>query len=138
YWPYDAEARVVAQFVALEAEPPSIASEVAFRPIGHLRFAFRGTPLISLPACWIEGYAGGLFVPFKDQTSGKETYGAGRYLLDTIKSADLGSDFATNEVVLDFNYAYHPSCTYDPIWVCPLAPPDSRLSIPVRAGERLR
>src|SRR5437588_4473024 len=41
YWPYDAEARVVAQFVALEAEPPSIASEVAFRPIGHLRFAFR-------------------------------------------------------------------------------------------------
>jgi len=82
-------------------------------------------------------YAGGLFVPFKDATSGHETYGGGRYLLDTIKSADLGSDAATGTVVLDFNYAYHPSCTYDPRWVCPLAPPDSRLTIPIRAGERL-
>ena len=92
---------------------------------------------MSLGAFWIEGYAGGLFVPFKDATSGHETYGGGRYLLDTIKSADLGSDAATGMVVLDFNYAYHPSCTYDPRWVCPLAPPDSRLAIPVRAGERL-
>jgi uncharacterized protein (DUF1684 family) len=76
-------------------------------------------------------------VPFRDATSGRETYGGGRYLLDTIKSADLGSDAASDTVMLDFNYAYHPSCTYDPRWVCPLAPPDSRLAIPIRAGERL-
>jgi uncharacterized protein (DUF1684 family) len=41
-------------------------------------------------------------------------------------------------VILDFNYAYHPSCAYDPIWVCPLAPPDSRLPISVEAGEKLQ
>jgi uncharacterized protein (DUF1684 family) len=111
-------------------------SEIAFRRIGQLEFQLNHQPL-TLAAFWIEGYAGGLFVPFTDATSNHETYGGGRYLLDTIKSADLGSDAATGTVVLDFNYAYHPSCTYDPQWVCPLAPPDSRLAIPVRAGERL-
>jgi uncharacterized protein (DUF1684 family) len=110
--------------------------EIAFRRIGQLEFQLNHQPL-TLAAFWIEGYAGGLFVPFTDATSNHETYGGGRYLLDTIKSADLGSDAATGTVVLDFNYAYHPSCTYDPQWVCPLAPPDSRLAIPVRAGERL-
>jgi uncharacterized protein (DUF1684 family) len=84
------------------------------------------------------GYAGGLFVPFRDATSGQETYGGGRYLLDTIKSADFGSQVDPASVVLDFNYAYHPSCAYDPRWVCPLAAPDSRVPIPIRAGERLR
>jgi uncharacterized protein (DUF1684 family) len=77
-------------------------------------------------------------VPFRDGTSGKETYGAGRYLLDTIKSADFGSDAAAGTVVLDFNYAYHPSCAYDPRWVCPLAPPENRLTLPIRAGEQSR
>jgi uncharacterized protein len=137
YWPYDPVARVTAQFSPAEDEsPPSTAGEVPFRRIGHLDFTFHGTRL-SLAALWIEGYAGGLFVPFRDSTSGHETYGAGRYLLDTIKSADLGSDAATDTVVLDFNYAFHPSCAYDPRWVCPLAPPDSRLAIPIRVGERL-
>ena len=136
YWPFDPILRVLAQFVPIPTEPPPPASEVAFRRIGHLEFQINNQPL-TLGAFWIEGYAGGLFVPFKDATSGHETYGGGRYLLDTIKSADLGSDAETGMVVLDFNYAYHPSCTYDPRWVCPLAPPDSRLAIPVRAGERL-
>jgi len=136
YWPFDPTGRVEAQFVPLANERPTPPSEVAFRRIGHLEFQINHQPL-SLGAFWIEGYAGGLFVPFKDATTGHETYGGGRYLLDTIKSADLGSDAETGIQVLDFNYAYHPSCTYDPRWVCPLAPPDSRLAIPVRAGERL-
>ena len=137
YWPFDPTLRVVAQFTEKELEPPHAPpSEIAFRRIGQLEFKLNDQAL-TLGAFWIEGYAGGLFVPFKDATSGHETYGGGRYLLDTIKSADLGSDAATGTVVLDFNYAYHPSCTYDPQWVCPLAPPDSRLAIPVRAGERL-
>ena len=138
YWPFDPDARVVAEFVESvvgEPAPPTV-GEIAFRPIGQLRFTFKGIDS-SLPAMWIEGYAGGLFVPFKDATSGRQTYGGGRYLLDTIKSADLGSHATTNTVTLDFNYAYHPSCTYDPVWVCPLAPPDSRLPIPVEAGESL-
>ncbi|MCA1644071.1 MAG: DUF1684 domain-containing protein [Chloroflexi bacterium] len=140
YWPHDPEMRVAAQFKPLDGQPPQPAAqagpgEVAFTRIGHFEFHIQSQPF-TLAAFWIEGYAGGLFVPFKDATSGQETYGGGRYLLDTIKSADLGSDAATATVVLDFNYAYHPSCTYDPQWVCPLAPPDSRLAPPIRAGER--
>jgi uncharacterized protein len=137
YWPYDPNVRVTATFEPLEQEaPPPPPSEIAFRRIGALHFQLNGSNQ-ALPTFWIEGYAGGLFVPFKDATSGHATYGGGRYLLDTIKSADLGSDLTQNEVVLDFNYAYHPSCTYDPVWICPLAPPDSRLNMPMQAGERL-
>ena len=92
YWPFDPQARVEARFVPVEEEPPNPdAGEVAFRRIGHLEFDLHGQAL-SLGAFWIEGYAGGLFVPFTDATSAHETYGGGRYLLDTIKSADLGSD----------------------------------------------
>ncbi len=67
-------------------------------------------------------------------TAGKETYGAGRYLLDTVKGADLGNEDAA--LVLDFNFAYNPSCSYDPRWVCPLAPPPNRIDTEIRAGER--
>jgi uncharacterized protein (DUF1684 family) len=136
YWPFDPHGRVTAQFTPLASEQSRVAQEVEFERIGTLTFDLYGQQH-SLAAFWIVGYAGGLFVPFRDATTGSETYGAGRYLLDTIKSADLGADFARGTVVLDFNYAYHPSCAYDPRWVCPLAPPDSRLDIPVRAGERL-
>jgi uncharacterized protein (DUF1684 family) len=136
YWPYDAAARVVARFEAEEHAGSPSGTEVAFRRIGWLHFRYQGQAL-SLGAHWIEGYAGGLFVPFRDATAGSETYGGGRYVLDTIKSADLGSDVATGTVILDFNYAYHPSCAYDPRWVCPLAPPENRLPIAVRAGEKL-
>ncbi len=139
YWPFDPHARVVATLSshAEDAGAPEQCSEIAFTRIGTLSFELYGTHY-QLAALWIAGYAGGLFVPFKDATSGQQTYGGGRYLLDTIKSADLGSDAASGSVVLDFNYAYHPSCAYDPIWVCPLAPPDSRLPIPIHAGERSR
>jgi uncharacterized protein (DUF1684 family) len=119
--------------------PPSTAvpAEVAFHRIGTLSFELRQRPM-HLPALWIDGYAGGLFVPFRDATSGRQTYGGGRYLLDTIKSADLNSDLRDASVILDFNYAYHPSCAYDPVWVCPLAPPESRLPVAIEAGEQSR
>ncbi len=84
---------------------------------------------------WLLGYGGGVFLPFADATSGRETYGAGRYLLDTIKGADLGST-PDGLTILDFNFAYNPSCAYSPRYVCPLAPPTNRLPMPVRAGER--
>ena len=60
---------------------------------------------------WLTGYCGGVFLPFADATSGSETYGGGRYLLDTIKSADLGSD-AQGRLILDFTFSYTPSCSY--------------------------
>ena len=151
WWPYDPAYRISA-VLEVEAEaggphdepgagvlelPSSGAGGPRFRRIGRL--ALSG-PLgaRSLAAYWIEGYAGGLFLPFRDGTSGSETYGAGRYLLDTIKGADQGADDATGALLLDFNLAFHPSCAYDPRWVCPLAPPENRLDLPVPAGERLR
>lgn len=83
---------------------------------------------------WIEGYGGGLFLPFRDATSGDETYGGGRYLIDAIKGADLGLSPA-GRLVLDFNFAYNPSCAMDDRWMCPLAPPENTLPAPVRGGE---
>jgi uncharacterized protein (DUF1684 family) len=106
---------------------------------GFTRFATVGFELngeaCTLDAFWLDGYGGGLFLPFRDATSGRETYGACRYLLDTVKGSDLGAA-ADGRLVLDFNFAYNPSCAYDPRWVCPLAPPGSRLTVEVRAGER--
>ncbi len=85
---------------------------------------------------WIDGYGGGLFLPFRDATCGGETYGGGRYLLDTIKGADLGRG-EDGRLILDFNFAYHPSCAHAPDWICPLAPPENVLPNAVPAGERL-
>jgi uncharacterized protein len=86
---------------------------------------------------WIEGYGGGVFLPFSDDTNGVETYGGGRYLLDTIKGADLGAVRPDGTLLLDFNFSYFPSCAYSSRYACPLAPPGNRLPGPVRAGERL-
>ena len=117
------------------ALPASTSEVFRFRPVGTV--ALSG-PLEGhqLTVYWILGYAGGFFLPFKDATSGKETYGAGRYLLDTIKSADHGLD-ADGRMILDFNLAFHPSCAYDARWSCPLAPAENTLPVPVPAGERL-
>jgi uncharacterized protein (DUF1684 family) len=84
---------------------------------------------------WIEGYAGSVFLPFTDATTGETSYGAGRYLLDTLKGADLGSD-AQGRCILDFNFAYNPSCAYSPRWACPLAPAENTLPAQIEAGER--
>lgn len=116
--------------------PASGDEPFTFRRIGRVRL---GGPLAGaiLSVFWMEGYAGGLFLPFRDLTSGNETHGAGRYLLDTAKGADLGSDPATSELLLDFNVAYSPSCAYEPRWNCPLAPAENTLRRHVRVGERL-
>ncbi len=90
-----------------------------------------------LPLHRLDDYAGGLFLPFGDTTNGAATYRAGRYLLDTAKGADLGGDPASGTLVLDFNFAFHPSCAWDPRWACPLAPPEARLDFAIQAGERL-
>jgi uncharacterized protein (DUF1684 family) len=91
-------------------------------------------PVGKLDVFWVAVYGGGVFLPFRDGTSGAESYGGGRYLLDTVKGADLGG--TDGRLVVDFNYAYNPSCAYDPQWSCPLAPPADRLMVPIMAGER--
>lgn len=91
----------------------------------------------SLDVWRLTSYGGGLFVPVRDALAGRPggTYGGGRYLLDTIKGADLGSDPVQGTIVLDFNFAYNRSCAYDPAWACPLAPPGNVLAVPVPVGE---
>jgi uncharacterized protein len=81
-------------------------------------------------------YGGGLFVPVKDGSAGAQggTYGGGRYLVDTVKGADLGA--SDGVLVLDFNFAYNPSCAYDPGWACPLAQPGNTVSVDIPVGER--
>jgi uncharacterized protein (DUF1684 family) len=71
---------------------------------------------------------GELFIPFRDGTSGKESYGAARYL-------DL-DDTSDDSYVLDFNYAYNPYCAYSEDYVCPLPPQENWLTQEIRAGER--
>jgi uncharacterized protein len=88
-----------------------------------------------LDVWWLDAYGGGVFVPFRDATNRDTTYGGGRYLLDTVKGADLGS--TPSSLVLDFNYAYHPSCFYSPRWACPLAPAGNVLPTRIEAGERI-
>ena len=85
---------------------------------------------------WIEGYAGSIFLPFRDATSGVSSYAGGRYLLDSAKGADLGQD-AAGRTILDFNFAYNPSCAYSARWLCPLAPRENTLEVPIPAGERI-
>jgi hypothetical protein len=111
------------------------------RPLGFDRVGWLDVPFDGgsrkLALFWLPEYSGGLFLPFRDGTNGHETYGGGRYLLDTAKGADLGGDSAGGTVTIDFNFAYQPSCAFDPRWSCPLSPPDNRLDFEVRAGERI-
>ena len=134
YFPYDPAWRFVAEVVPAEPETRLIAGSGP-EPVAATRFAHARFGGHELELFWLEAYGGGLFLPFRDATSGPETYGGGRYLLDTVKGADLGAE--GGRLVLDFNFAYNPSCAYDPRWVCPLAPPGNRLPVAVRGGERV-
>lgn len=112
---------------------------VKYRRAGRLVFTLSGQDC-TLTVLSLVQYAGGLFVPFRDRTSGHETYGGGRYLFDTAKDTDglvLEIQAGSPEVVLDFNYAYNASCAYSPRWACPLAPPENHLQVAVRAGEQV-
>ena len=101
---------------------------VPFSRIGVARLPGLG----DLDVWWLESYGGGVFVPVRDPAP--DTYGGGRYLLDTVKGADLGGD--GGRLVLDLNFAYNPSCAYSPEWTCPLAPAGNRLAVPLPGGER--
>jgi hypothetical protein len=138
YFDYDPSLRVLAAIEPAEVAETQIGSSgeeaIAFRRFARARFELGGNEL-ALELYWLTAYGGGVFVPFRDGTSGSETYGGGRYVLDTVKGSDLGMD--AERLVLDFNFAYNPSCSYDPRWVCPLSPPANRLPVEVHAGERM-
>ena len=132
YLPYDPAFRFLAEVVPAEPERRAIGSS-GDQPVFFTRFAVARFDDHELELFWLDAYAGGLFLPFRDETAPAETYGGGRYLLDTVKGADLGTE--GGRLVLDFNFAYNPSCAYAPHWVCPLSPPANRLPVAIRAGE---
>ena len=137
YFDYDPALRVLANVEAADEKRYDIATSgdgsYRFTRFARAQFRIEGREA-ALECYWLQGYGGGLFLPFRDATAPGETYGAGRYLLDTVKGADLG--MVGGQLVLDFNFAYNPSCAYDPKWVCPLAPPPNRLDFAIPAGER--
>ncbi|MGH3416204.1 MAG: DUF1684 domain-containing protein, partial [Actinocrinis sp.] len=138
YWPYNPALRFELP-IAAPQEPVVLAiptdgdGSTGMRLVGRVRLP---DPVgATLDVWWLSQYAGGLFVPLRDGTAGHETYGGGRYVLDTAKGADLGGTADT--LVVDLNFAYHPSCRYDARWQCPLAPAGNTIRGAVRAGERL-
>jgi uncharacterized protein (DUF1684 family) len=140
FYDYDPAFRTIGQIEDREPERRGISVSTgetfAFTRIGVARFELAGAEH-ELELSWNEGYGGGIFLAFGDETTGDTTYGGGRYLIDTAKGADLGFDAGEGTVVLDFNFAFNPSCAYDPRWACPLAPAPNRLPLAVIAGERL-
>ncbi len=135
YAPYDPGLRFTVPVTAAERQhldvPTATDGIVPFDRIGRVDLPGLG----GLDLWWLGSYGGGLFVPVKDATAGRTTYGGGRYLLDTVKGADLGGD--EDGLVVDLNFAYHPSCRYDDRWQCPLAPAGNTIAYAVEAGERL-
>ena len=139
WFPYDARWRIngiVKPLANRSTFELALASDgvTRFTRVANVDFAVRGVGY-ALALYWLEGYGGGLWLPFGDLTNGTSTYGGGRYLYDTIKGADLGA--STTEFVLDFNFAYNPSCTYDERWSCPLPPAENKLPIEIAAGEQV-
>lgn len=134
YFAYDSTLAVPAALVPSLSQDtvrfPTTSGEL--RPMvtaGHLVFEAGGVQRRLEAFETLDGGPGRLFVPFRDATSGRQTYGGGRYL-------DLDLD-PSGRYPLDFNRSYHPYCVYDVSWVCPLPPPENTLELAVTAGERL-
>jgi uncharacterized protein len=134
YWDYQPELRFTLPVLPGEPLDLDVPTDgdgtTSMTRVGHVEL-FGAT----LDVWWLRQYGGGLFVPVRDGTAGRGSYGGGRYALDTAKGADLGGP--PGHVVLDLNFLYHPSCRYDSEWQCPLAPPGNTVSRPVAAGERM-
>ncbi|HEY3531381.1 MAG TPA: DUF1684 domain-containing protein [Nocardioides sp.] len=130
---YDAAYRFRLEMQPAEPEEwaPTTGSDGAVPFTRAGRFEIPG--IGGLDVWWLGSYGNGIFVPLRDATAGRTTYGAGRYLLDTVKGADLGREGGA--WVIDLNFSYNPSCAYDPSWACPLAPRGNRLEAEVPVGE---
>ena len=134
YFPPDPEYVVPASLIPAKerivVEMPTSQGKIRkHQRVGVLQFTLKGQALTL--GAFVEAGAGldRLFVPFSDMTSGTETYAAGRYLeLDRTSSGVY---------TIDFNKAYNPYCYYNPDYDCPYPPRESRLPLPIRAGERL-
>ncbi len=138
YWPYDPGLRF--ELPVVPARAPAWLSlrtgqdgTTRLRSLGSIELPPPAGASIDL--WWLDQYGGGLFLPIRDGTAGETTYGGGRYLLDSAKGADLGGTAV--ELVIDLNFLYHPSCRYDQVWQCPLAPAGNTIAAGIWAGEKL-
>ena len=133
--PYDPAHRFVVPVVPADLEPWHFQSAtdgvVPFVGIGTVTLGELG----EVAVWWLDSYGGGVFLPLRDGSAGTQTYGAGRYVLDTVKGSDLGR--VGDDWVVDLNFAYNPSCVYDYRWVCPLAPAGNRIEAAAPVGELL-
>jgi uncharacterized protein len=139
YYPIDFGYRVPAQ-MEREDHPQTIQIQTTtgewreYKRVGTLSFELNGQPLslCAFQATGDKAHTGrkALFVPFRDRTSGRETYGAGRYL-DLAENRDGSAEY-----VLDFNEAYNPYCAYSQNWSCTIPPRENNLAVEVRAGEK--
>lgn len=136
YAPYDAALRYT---LPVDPDVPPQRWEVDTATDGLVPFELVG--VLHLPGVgdlavwWLDSYGGGVFVPIKDASAPAASYGGGRYVIDTVKGADLGGDVRDGELVIDLNFAYNPSCAYSPAWTCPLATAANTVSVEVYAGE---
>ena len=131
-FPIDPSWRIVAKWVPFhpehKLETPNVLGQIDSFPVpGKAVFERDGHTYELLPVIEVPGDTQ-LFLIFADRTSGKETYGAARFLY-----ADMPKD---GHIVLDFNKAYNPPCAFTAFATCPLAPPENRLDLRVTAGEK--
>jgi uncharacterized protein (DUF1684 family) len=115
--------------------PTSNGQTKTYTRFGQLKFKIAGkkqklTVYRSLVLMKNPLYKDYLFIPFKDKTSGRSTYGGGRYL--DLRMADLNAD----NIFLDFNKAYNPYCAFSTGYSCPIPPEENNLKISIEAGER--
>ena len=135
--PYDPDWRFEAPLLSAPAARIEVETGtdgvVPFERVGLVDIPSVGT----LDVWRLASYGGGLFIPVRDALAGAPggTYGGGRYLVDTVKGADLG--FTSGSLTLDFDFAYNPSCAYDPAWACPLAPAGNVVDVEIPVGERV-
>lgn len=150
YFEPDATFRVEATVEPVDGEETitmdtSVDTEVDYRRVARLRFELDEEEYTLVGYQQADGESNSLFVPFRDKTTGQQTYGAGRYMEFEVgdeegtagegDSADLLADVET--VTLDFNLAYHPFCAYNDAFACPLPPEENWLDAVVDAGEKL-
>ena len=137
HFPIRPEYRVVARYIPHPAGktmqvPSVLGGMTSMANPGKVEFQLAGKPLV-LDAVLEEPTDTQLFLIFKDQTAGKETYGAGRFVYTDALPADL---HRPGQVVIDFNKAYNPPCAFTAYATCPLPPPQNRLKLRIEAGEK--
>ncbi|WP_255151632.1 DUF1684 domain-containing protein [Halorarius halobius] len=138
YFDPDAGYRVTAAVEPVEGDDTvtmdtTVDTELEYERVARLRFELGGEERTLVAYQQVDGRGDSLFVPFRDKTTGQQTYPAGRYM-----EFELDGDVhEADEVPLDFNLAYHPFCAYNEAFACPLPPEENWLEVEIEAGERL-